>query len=202
MNRSEAGISDHLATPCHPAIAQTRAWVEQVVVGLELCPFARAPMAGATIGYRLCAEADRDSQLTALLVELQRLADVPETELATTLLVYPHGLDDFDAFLQRVEEAEALLVGAGYTGAVQLAHFHPRYQFAGEPADDLSHYTNRAPYPVLHLLREATLTRLLDRYPDPENIPVRNMLRLRSLGRPALQSLLAGLREAAERHPS
>lgn len=174
----------------HPVIAQTRDWVQRWVVGLDLCPFARAVQ--GRIGYRVCESPRRDEQLAALGEEMRRLAQMPEAQLATTLLVYPQGLEIFAVFLQRVQQAQDLLSEAGFEGVLQLAHFHPDYLFADEPPEDASHFSNRAPHPTLHLLREASVSHALDRYPQPQRIPARNITRLRAMGIPALRALQAG----------
>lgn len=122
------------------------------------------------------------------LTELDHLQSTPEPELVTTLLVYPEALGGFDEYLDFVAQAQQLLIEAGLEGEVQLASFHPNYQFEGEPAEGASHFSNRAPYPIIHLLRESTLERVLTDYPNPENIPLRNLRTLQALGVSALKT--------------
>ena len=128
-------------------------------------------------------------QLRDFLAELDFMQQVTEAEASTSLLVLSQGPGDFDAFMALVHDADDLLDAAGLRGVFQLAHFHPRYQFHGEAPQSLSHFTNRSPLPVLHLLRESTLTRVLEGYPNPEEIPGRNIERLEALGRDAVLSL-------------
>ena len=131
--------------------------------------------------------------LQGFLEELDHLQRSPEREISTTLLVLERGPEDFDDFLSLVDNANDLLDEAGLRGHVQLAHFHPRYRFAAEPAEALSHYTNRSPLPTLHLLRESTLSRVLANYPAPEAIPARNIARLEALGRDRVRALWSAL---------
>jgi hypothetical protein len=110
------------------------------------------------------------------------------------LLVFSQGPEEFDDFLELVGEAEALVEEAGLGQLVQLAQFHPRYQFAGEAADGVSHYSNRSPLPVIHLIRESMMTRVLASYPDPSAIGPRNIEKLEAIGRAALEQRWASLR--------
>jgi hypothetical protein len=167
----------------------TRRWLEDCVLALELCPFAAPVVKDRSLRIAVSREADAPGQLRDFLGELDRLQGAGETEISTTLLVFERGPGDFDAFLGLLEQARALLEEAGLDGLVQLASFHPRYLFDGEPVDALSHYTNRSPLPVLHLLRESVLTRVLSQYPDPEAIPRRNISRLEDIGREAVEKL-------------
>jgi hypothetical protein len=171
--------------------AQTLSWVERVVVGLELCPFAASTLSGGQLRIAVCTTAEEPQLALAVLDELERLQSLPETELATTLLVMPAALADFEHYLDFLALAEELLEECGLDGVVQIASFHPQYRFAEVPAADPANYSNRSPYPMLHFLREAQLTRALESYPDPERIPERNIQRLRALGSPALLALLA-----------
>lgn len=168
------------------AQALTRAWVEQMVVGLNLCPFAGPVVRAGTIRYRVSRARDEDGLLRDFLQELSDLVATPETELSTTLLITPWLLAEFDDFLDLVADAEALLEQAGVEDLFQIASFHPGYLFAGVPAEDISHWTNRAPYPTLHLIRQDEMSRALAHYRDPQQIPERNIARLRQLGRAGL----------------
>lgn len=168
------------------AQALTRAWVEQMVVGLNLCPFAGPVVRAGTIRYRVSRARDEDGLLRDFLQELSDLVATPETELSTTLLITPWLLAEFDDFLDLVADAEALLEQAGVEDLFQIASFHPGYLFEGVPAEDISHWTNRAPYPTLHLIRQDEMSRALAHYRDPQQIPERNIARLRQLGRAGL----------------
>jgi uncharacterized protein len=164
------------------ALAQTRAWIEQAVIGLNLCPFAKAVQAKGLVRY-VCSEASDTAALRAQLrEELLRLADTPIDQLETTLLVHPQALDDFLDFNDFLDEAEALLGEMGLDGTLQIASFHPQYQFAGTAPDDIENATNRSPYPTLHLLREASIERAVAAFPEPETIYETNLRTLRALG--------------------
>ncbi len=169
----------------------TRRWLTDCVLALELCPFAGPVVADSSLRVAVSSAADREQQVQDFLLELDRLQGSSEAEISTTLLVFDTGCRDFHAFLDLLDEANALLETAGLAGLVQLASFHPRYRFEGEPDDALSHYTNRSPFPTLHLLREAMVTRVLASYPDPAAIPVRNIARLESLGIEGVRELWA-----------
>lgn len=170
--------------------AATRRWVERVVIGENLCPFARPVLPRMRIA--VSAAVDLEGLIGDLGVELQRLLDHPPAALPTTLLVTPAMLGPFRDYLDALAVVEAAVEGAGLTGEVQVASFHPRYRFAGAPADDPANYTNRSPWPMFHLLREAEVSRAVDAHPDPEGIPERNMARMRALGAAGVRALLAG----------
>jgi hypothetical protein len=160
----------------------TRAWVEQAVIGLNLCPFAKAVQTKNLIRY-VCSDArDKVALLGALRTELQRLAETPIEQLETTLLVHPQVLGDFLDYNDFLDEADALLDEMGLDGMLQIASFHPQYQFAGTAADDIENATNRSPHPTLHLLREASIERAVAAFPEPEAIYETNMRTLRDLG--------------------
>ncbi|MDB6063765.1 MAG: hypothetical protein JWM78_3868 [Verrucomicrobiaceae bacterium] len=162
--------------------ALTRRWIEQFVIAENLCPFA-APVLRQN---QLCIavnEAHDDRELAlSVLDELELMQRAPEAELATSVLVFPHTLQDFERYLDFVALAEELLEACELDGIVQIASFHPQYCFADAAVDDVSNFTNRAPFPMLHFLRESALTRVLDNYPEPEAIPQRNIDHLQALG--------------------
>ena len=163
-------------------IIETQAWVRRAVVGLNLCPFAKAPLAKGQIRYVLSAAADTDALLAQLLAELHSLAAADPQITETTLLIHPGVLADFLDFNDFLELADAALEAAGLAGTIQLASFHPRYQFAGTHIDDLSNATNRAPYPTLHLLREDSMDRAVAAFPEAEAIFKANIRTLEALG--------------------
>jgi hypothetical protein len=167
----------------------TRRWLKDCVLALELCPFAAPVVKDASLRIAVSRGEHVEEQLRDFLQELDRLQGSGEADISTTLLVFERGLQDFGEFLDFIQQAQDLLDKAGLSGLVQLASFHPRYRFEGEPADALSNYTNRSPLPVLHLLRESVLTRVLAQYPDPEAIPYRNISRLEAMGREAVEKL-------------
>ena len=179
------------------ALQATRAWVEHAVIGLNLCPFAKAVQVKQLIRY-VCSDArDTHDLLEALRTELQRLADTPMEEVETTLLVHPQVLGDFLDYNDFLDEADALLEEMGLDGTLQIASFHPQYQFAGTHADDIDNATNRSPYPTLHLLREASIERAVAAFPEAEAIYEANQRTLRALGARGWAELQARcLREA------
>ncbi len=169
------------------ALEETRCWVERVVVGLNLCPFAASPMKGGRIRYVLCAETQAEGIYRGLLMEMETLIGLPEAEAETSLFVVPSGLQAFDTYLDLFEIAEAAIPQAGLEGILQLASFHPDYCFEGADVDDPANYTNRSPHPMFHLIREAPLARALENHPNPEAIPERNIALLREMGLAAIR---------------
>ncbi|MCB9760338.1 MAG: DUF1415 domain-containing protein [Alphaproteobacteria bacterium] len=160
-------------------IVETRAWVEDFVVRLDLCPFAAGPLRAGRVRFVRCDAADASGVLDALIEEAARLdgAGGPDT----TLLVLPGGFSAFDDFLDLIDLSEDLMHKAGYDGVLQLAAFHPAWVFADAPPDDPANATNRAPWPTLHLLRWADVRRAVDHHPDTTAIPRRNADLLRAL---------------------
>jgi hypothetical protein len=169
--------------PAHEhAIAQTRAWVRRAVIGLNLCPFARGVEAKNQIRYVVSDAADPEALLAALVEELQRLADTDPEVVDTTLLIHPHVLQDFRDFNDFLELADAAVEELGLDGVLQVASFHPQYQFADTDPDDVTNATNRSPYPTLHLLREDSVDRAVAAFPTAEAIFENNMRTLENLG--------------------
>lgn len=130
----------------------------------------------------VCEESDTTALSSVFLQELDLLQRCTEQEVATTLLVFPNALHDFNAYLHFLDEAQQLLVQSGLEGLVQLASFHPHYLFEGEAPNAASHYSNRAPYPLIHLLREDMVSRALEEFTDPERIPENNIRTLDGIG--------------------
>ena len=164
----------------------TRAWLETFVVGLNLCPFARPFLADAALRVSVCEAHSVDALTRFFLEELDLIQSCDEQDIATALLVMPQALADFDDYLGFLQHAQSLLADTGLVGTLQLASFHPEYLFEGEPADGASHYSNRSPFPMIHLLREDMLTRVLGEDADPERIVQRNLATLTALGRDEL----------------
>ena len=165
------------------AVADTRRWLERAVIGLNLCPFAKAVHAKGQVHYAVhLAEADDAGLTEMLLTEARALTVLPASERDTTLIVAPHALADFIDFNDFTARAERRLSREGFDGTLQLASFHPRFQFAGTEAENIGNATNRAPYPTLHLLREASIDRAVEAFPDAEAIFGRNIETLEALG--------------------
>lgn len=159
-----------------------RLWLDDFVVGLNLCPFARPLLGASNLRITVCASSDKAELRSAFLQELDLLQRSTEQDIATTLLAFPHALQDFEDYLWFLDDAQELLREAGLEGVVQLASFHPQYRFAGEAPDAASHYSNRAPYPLIHLLREDMLSRVLADGADPQQVPDRNIATLNAIG--------------------
>ena len=159
-----------------------RHWLEQAVIGLNLCPFAKAVVVHERLRIRVSDARQPDVLLQALEDELRLLMSTPLEHIETTLLVAPWITPEFLDFNDLVGEAQDILEAMALEGDLQIADFHPRYQFAGEAEDDMSHFTNRAPYPTLHLLRESSIDQAVAAYPDAALIYERNIARLQALG--------------------
>jgi hypothetical protein len=177
--------------PSSDPIDATRRWVERAVIGLNLCPFAKAVQARGQVRYVLSAATTPAMLLEQLGAELVLLRDAPPGEIDTTLLVHPDVLGDFLDYNDFLDEADALVAELGLEGVIQVASFHPQYQFAGTDADDVENFTNRSPHPTLHLLREDSVSRAVEAFPDPDAIVDRNIETLRRLGRDGWRALLS-----------
>ncbi len=173
-------------------MAESRDWVERVVIGLKLCPFAPAPALKGLIRYVTSDAETCEGLLEDLATELQRLVESPAEELETTLLIHPRVLQDFRDFNDFLEVADELLRMLGLEGEIQIASFHPDYQFADTESGDIGNETNRSPYPTLHLLREDSIARAVDSFGDTSSIPATNLMTLQRLGRERLQALKRG----------
>ena len=168
-------------------VQDVRRWLEFFIIELNLCPFAKRELVKERIRFCVSSTESSEQLLAALLEELQLLDSDPEIE--TTLLIHPRVLQDFDDYNQFLDLADALIEQEGYSGIFQIASFHPQYEFA-ETVDDAENYSNRSPYPLLHLLREASVEREVANYPDINSIPQQNIQLLRKLGVAKLQSIL------------
>ncbi|MEX1057306.1 MAG: DUF1415 domain-containing protein [Natronospirillum sp.] len=164
-------------------------WLDRVVIDLNLCPFAAAPRRQKAIRWVISSAQDEATVLQQLVDEMIRLDDTPATKLETTLLAVPDVWPDFLSFNEFLGEAEACIERLDREGVYQLASFHPHYQFAGTQPGDAENLTNCAPCAILHLLREERLEAVLARYPAPEEIPARNMVRMRGLSEEDITAL-------------
>lgn len=170
-------------------IAQTRQWVETVVIGYQFCPFAHKVFDAETIHYQVVKDQQLELSLQALIAECQKLDN--STMIETTLIIYPQGYADFEYFLELLALATDLLVAQGYEGVYQLASFHPQYQFSDADIDDPANYTNRSPYPMLHILREASIEQASLDFPDADSIPQKNIQCARKYGKKHMAKALA-----------
>ncbi len=164
------------------AIEDTQKWLLEAVVGLNLCPFAKSVVVKDMVRYRVCASPDPADVLVLLREELQHLAAADPAVLDTTLLIAPHALPDFLDFNDFLADCDDVLAELELDGVLQVADFHPRYQFGGTDVEDVENFTNRTPYPTLHLLREASIDKAVEAYPDAAMIFERNIEMLQQLG--------------------
>ena len=170
-------------------IARTRCWIEKAVVVLNLCPFARKPYEGEQVRYVVSTAQSEEELFADLQQELEFLRETAPEVVETTVLIHPFVLNDFldyNDFLDVVDE----LIEQGYAGEFQVASLHPHYQFAGTKPGAAENYTNRSPYPILHLLREEGLARAIASYARPDKIPERNIRLMEELGAEKMQALL------------
>ena len=164
-------------------IAATTLWLERAVIGLNLCPFAKAVFVKQQIRFAVCHAEQPGDLLAALIRELQLLADADPMVTDTTLLIHPFVFTDFLDYNDFLDVADSAIATLGLEGELQIASFHPRYQFADTDVDDITNYTNRSPFPTLHLLREASVTRAVVAFPEAAEIFRKNIQTLRELGK-------------------
>ncbi len=179
-------MTDALVPPAgHTAsdpIALTRRWIERAVIGLNLCPFAKAVYVKEQVRFVLSDATTPEALLEQLAEELVLLRDTDPEQIDTTLIIHPDVLIDFLDYNDFLDNADAAIEALDLQGILQVASFHPDYQFAGAAPDDISHYTNRSPFPTLHLLREDSVERAVAAFPDPDVIVARNVATLDRLG--------------------
>lgn len=169
-------------------VAPVRQWVESLIVGMNLCPFAKRELVKNRVRFAVTNAATDDELMTAVQAELELLDR--DASIETTLLIHPKVLQDFDDYNQFLNFADRFLAQLRFGGVYQIASFHPDYQFNGTNPDDAENYTNRSPYPMLHLIREESLERAIADYPDVDKIPTRNIALMNSLGQDKLQELI------------
>lgn len=162
-------------------IADIEYWIDAVVIGLNLCPFAAKPRREGRVRIAVSHARDEESLLNDLQAELEQLADSAAETLETTLLAIPHMLQDFADYNDFLDVVDAWLQHFGWEGELQVASFHPGYQFADTEPDDAGNLTNRSPWPLLHLIREDSLEKIIDRHPDIDAIPACNIARMEAL---------------------
>ncbi len=172
-----------------PYIEHTRQWLEKAVIGLNLCPFARAPYIQGRVHFQVSAARTPEALLDELVLALQELAAMPADSRETTLLIHPWVLTDFADYNDFLAVADQALAVLELEGVIQIASFHPRYQFADTTPEAIDNYSNRSPYPILHLLREDSVAWAADRMADPDEIYRNNIHRLRALGKDGWRAL-------------
>ncbi|CAN5444850.1 DUF1415 domain-containing protein [soil metagenome] len=188
---------DHPETAAF-AEAQTRAWVDRAVIGLNLCPFAKAPQVKGLVRYVVSPADEPEALLATLCDELRLLAAADPAQIETTLIVHPGVLNDFEDYNDFLGAAEAAVSELGYEGVLQVASFHPHYQFAGTEIGDVTNASNRSPYPTLHLLREESIDRAVSAFPEASEIFEANMATLEALGAAGWAELQAQCRRDAQ----
>lgn len=181
-----------MAVPDKVVLATTQAWLERAVIGLNLCPFAKAVHARGQVHFAISCAGSPTQVLEDLRSQLETLVACDANERETTLLVVPHCLRDFLEFMDVAGRADRLIRKSGYAGEVQLATFHPDYCFADACEGDMANFSNRSPYPTFHLLRESSIARAVEAFPDPKTIYGANMAALRELGRTGWAALDVG----------
>ncbi|WP_182657352.1 DUF1415 domain-containing protein [Stenotrophomonas lacuserhaii] len=168
--------------PAEDPVAATRLWLQRIVIGLNLCPFAKAVYVKEQVRYVLSDATTPEALVEQLAEELVLLRDASPEQIDTTLIIHPDVLTDFLDYNDFLDNADAAIEALDLQGILQVASFHPQYQFEGVAPDDASNYTNRAPYPTLHLLREDSVARAVDAFPDPDVIVERNIQTLDRIG--------------------
>jgi hypothetical protein len=163
-------------------IAATRNWLEKAVIGLNLCPFAKSVYVKEQVRYVVAPATTPEALLESLMDELQLLSDTPADKIDTTLLIHPFVLTDFLDYNEFLDVADAAVEDMQLEGELQVASFHPQYQFADTHVDDISNFTNRSPYPTLHLLREESIERAVEAFPEASEIFDKNIETLEKLG--------------------
>ncbi|EHP39248.1 hypothetical protein OR16_32438 [Cupriavidus basilensis OR16] len=180
------------ASPSPQSIVDaTQQWLERAVIGLNLCPFAKAVHVKRQIRYTVSEATDTEGVLADLETELRTLADADPAKIDTTLLIVPQALAEFLDYNDFLYFAERLLKSLRLAGILQIASFHPHYEFGGSEPDDIENYTNRAPYPILHLLREDSIARAVAAFPDASDIYERNQETMRRLGHDGWRKLMS-----------
>jgi hypothetical protein len=175
-------VANPLCSETDEVIRATRRWLEKSVIGLKLCPFAQGVYTGNLVRFRVSDHASPAALLNDLRAELLWLQSQDPTQCETTLLIHPHALTNFRDYNDFLEDCAGAIAELGLEGELQIASFHPRYQFAGTQPEDIENYTNRSPYPMLHLLREASLERAIANIVDTDEIYQNNIRTLRNLG--------------------
>ncbi len=175
--------------PSHqPIIDATKRWLFDIVIGLNFCPFAKKEWLNNTIDYCVDDATAITAAIDHLLTQCDNMAS--NNQIETSLMMYSKGFSDFDEYLDLLDLAQQYLTNAGFEGVFQLASFHPNYCFDGLTDDDVENYTNRSPYPMLHIIREKSMAKVLSVYKNPEQIPEDNMAIAKDKGTAFFQQYL------------
>ncbi|HFA49199.1 MAG TPA: DUF1415 domain-containing protein [Bacteroidetes bacterium] len=173
----------------------SRAWVAKVVIGLNLCPFAQKPFIKNQVRFKVIFENTFKTQLLAFWEEVELLSNTDKNKISNTILILPNGLNDFQEYLKLYELAEQLLIEQKKENEFQLASFHPGYQFENTKKDDVSNYTNRSPFPFIHILRTEEVREAISNYPDIEKVPVRNIETMQRIGLEGIKNILEEIKK-------
>ena len=173
-------------------VAATRKWLERAVIGLNLCPFAKSVYVKEQVRYVVSPASTPEQLLETLMDELQHLSDTSPEQVDTTLLIHPFVLNDFEDYNEFLDVADVAVEDMALEGELQVASFHPDYQFTDTDANDISNFTNRAPYPILHLLREDSIARAVEAFPQAEEIFEKNIATMEQLGHEGWDKLDVG----------
>ena len=199
MNVSNPPLPNSLAQSHKDAVAdttailQTKAWLEQIVIGLNFCPFAKKEFVNNTIHYVDSQQIKITSAIDELASQFEHLANNPQLE--TSLVIYSQGFTDFEHYLELLDYSQDLLEDMGFEGEFQLASFHPDYCFADQSVDDVTNFTNKSPWPTLHIIREQSMSKVLATYKQPEQIPYNNMALARDKGYQFFANCLASIKQ-------
>ena len=164
------------------AVSLTKKWLEEIIIGLNLCPFASSVFLQDKVRFFASPAVETEDVVGDGLEQAMLLLEASPDEVATSLIIYPQAMSSFDEYLDTLALFEDVLAQAGAEGLLQVASFHPQYMFEGEDQSSVSHFTNRSPYPIFHLLRESQVEEVVESHPDTEGIPRENIERLQSLG--------------------
>ena len=170
-------------------IQKSEAWVDRFVIGLQLCPFAKHPFQKGQVRFEVCIEKEMEAQLAAFWKEIELLFVTPKEKISNTILIYPNSLTDFGQYLQLYDIAERLLTDQRKQEEFQLASFHPDYQFDKTEKDDAVNFTNRSPYPFIHILRVEEVAAAISGYPDIEGVPLKNQNTMKNMGLDKIKTL-------------
>lgn len=174
-------------------LAQCQYWVEHVIIKWSICPFAKAVWQTNDIGYHIVDTSELEDQVLAVLGQVQQMKESPSPD--TNLLIFPNGCDDFTDYLTLLDVCNEILEQQNELSFVQLASFHHKYLFADENELSASHFTNRAPWPILHLIRQSSIAKALENFPDPESIPSRNIELMQQIGTEKLAQQLKSIQQ-------
>ena len=173
-------------------VERTKSWINEFVIGLNLCPFAKVPFDKDKITYKICDSTDEEQILTNIASDMLDLYNISPTIVETSFLILPQ-MVDFEEYLDYLEVCHIILKDLNLEGHIQIASFHPDYQFDGTEPDDVENYTNRSPYPMFHFLREESVERALLAYPEAKSVPETNIGTMNKMGLEKVKAMLENI---------